>query len=80
MKIWIIVAISLVLSCTDELASRRALENQGFTEIRWTGYEFMACSEDDTYHTGFSAKNSQGKMVSGVVCCGLVMKACTVRW
>lgn len=66
--------------CTDEAEARRVLDDQGFTDVQTTGYAWGACSDDDTSHTGFTAKNPKGKPVAGVVCCGLVAKACTVRW
>lgn len=72
-------SVLLLCACTDEVRSRQALENQGFTDIRFTGYDAFACSEDDGLHTGFVAKNAQGKMVHGTVCCG-ILKSCTVRW
>jgi hypothetical protein len=74
-----VLGLLFLAACTDEPASRKALESQGFTDIRFTGYEAFACSEDDGFHTGFTAKNPQGRQVSGVVCCGL-LKSCTVRW
>lgn len=69
----------LLLGCTNETESRRTLEAYGFTEIRFTGYQPWACSEDDQIHTGFIARNPQGMSVDGVVCCGF-LKSCTVRF
>jgi hypothetical protein len=69
----------LIFSCTDETNSRRALDNEGYTDIHFTGYQVMACSDDDTFHTGFTAVNSKGKVVSGTVCCGWI-KNCTIRY
>ncbi len=68
-----------LLACTNEEKARSVLDKQGFTEVTFTGYAFSACSEDDVSHTGFRAKNPQGKEVEGVVCCGW-LKSCTVRW
>lgn len=65
--------------CTDDDASREALHKAGFTDVETTGYEVFACSEDDAFHTGFRAKNPQGQIVTGTVCCGW-MKSCTIRW
>lgn len=73
-----LLALSLV-ACTDEANSRNALENYGFTEIQFTGYQYFGCSDSDSFSTGFKAKNPQGRNVSGVVCCGYY-KACTVRF
>lgn len=66
-------------SCTDEQSSREALDNAGFSDIRFTGYDFAACGKDDSFSTGFNAKNPNGKYVSGTVCCGL-FKRCTIRF
>ena len=79
---WIMMVITTFMSlsaCTDESASRRALMNHGFTQIRFTGYKMWSCGEDDTYATGFVARNPNGHMVSGVVCCG-ISKSCTIRF
>jgi hypothetical protein len=67
-------------ACTNEDATVQALRNSGFTNITTTGYDPFQCSEDDTYSTGFTATNSQGAIVSGTVCCGIVFKGCTVRF
>lgn len=74
--------LALVLcsfSCTNDSGSRRALESEGFTEIQLTGYSWLSCGKDDTFATGFTAKNAKGNPVSGTVCCGLV-KGCTIRF
>ncbi len=80
-KIFALLVISMVLlACTDETNARHALESQGFTDVKMTGYVYGACSDDDDTHTGFTAKNPQGHPVSGVVCCGYFLKNCTIRW
>jgi hypothetical protein len=78
MRIFIAAALVLV-GCTCEDASSQALRGHGFSDIEWTGYSFFACSEDDTFSTGFRAKNARGETVEGTVCCG-VFKNCTVRF
>jgi hypothetical protein len=67
----LVTALLVLAGCTDEPRSRQALDVMGFTEIAFTGYGAFACSEDDHYATGFTAKNPLGKPVSGVVCCGI---------
>lgn len=67
-------------SCTDEDSSRMALKGAGYADIQFTGYEFFSCGERDQYHTGFTAKDPTGSRVRGVVCCGLLFKACTIRF
>tara|TARA_Y100000310_G_scaffold9871_1_gene10580 strand:+ start:504 stop:761 length:258 start_codon:yes stop_codon:yes gene_type:complete len=70
----------LIGGCTDTDSSQRALRSLGFTNIQWTGYDFFGCSEDDFFHTGFTATNGNKKRVTGTVCCGLLFKNCTVRF
>lgn len=68
-------------TCEDDdyAAQRKALTNQGFTDVDIGSYAFFGCSESDVYSNHFTATNTAGKPVEGLVCCGL-MKACTVRW
>ena len=74
------LAFSVFLSgCTAEDRSRQALDAQGFTQIRMTGYSMFSCSDEDTFSTGFTATNPNGTTVSGTVCCGWI-KDCTIRW
>lgn len=70
----------LLLGCTDSTNTIRTLEDSGFSDITVTGYSFFACGQDDTFHTGFRAKNQAGKFVEGTVCCGMMTKGCTVRF
>lgn len=80
MKVWIVLLGFLLVSCSDEDASRRTLKAAGFTDIQITGWEPWGCGEDDTFTTGFRAKNPKGAPVSGVVCCGMMGKGCTIRF
>lgn len=80
MKKIILAAIALILvSCTDESGARQALQAQGFNNITFTGYNVFGCGQDDTFHTGFTATNANGMVVSGTVCSG-VLKGATVRF
>lgn len=77
---WIAVII-LALSCTSEGRARDALDAEGFTAVRTTGYSFRCAKDDDTC-TGFEAIAPNGRHVSGVVGCGFDWgcgKGCTVR-
>jgi hypothetical protein len=69
-----ILFISLIAlaGCTDEPGARKALEDQGYTQIEFTGYRIWTCGEDYTYHTGFAAKSIAGKPVTGAVCSGFM--------
>jgi len=81
MKKIVFTVLALVLTaCTDESNTRKTLHNAGFTDVEITGYSFFECGEDDTYHTGFKAKNPHGDTVTGTVCCGMLTKGCTIRF
>lgn len=81
MRAILTLALALVLSgCSDDLSTQRVLRQAGFTDIHTMGYDFFACGDDDWYSTSFTAKNPQGDLVSGTVCCGLMFKGCTIRW
>lgn len=72
--------VLLSVACTDDTAARQALTKAGYTDIRLQGYDAFACGDDDTSATAFTAKNALGVDVTGTVCCGLVIKSCTIRW
>jgi len=80
---WILLLIASFIFapalCSTTEPAEHALRNQGFTNINLTGYKYFACSDSDSFNTGFTATNAQGKNVEGVVCCGFAKK-CTVRW
>ncbi|CAB4196704.1 hypothetical protein UFOVP1290_224 [uncultured Caudovirales phage] len=78
-KIFAILFAFTLCGCTNESDSRRTLDNSGFTDIKLHGYAWFACDKNDLFHTEFTAKNPNGKVVSGVVCCG-ILKSCTVRF
>jgi hypothetical protein len=72
----------LLMSCTssnDFDKGQAILENQGFTEIQSTGYDLFCCGEEDTFSTGFTAKDKEGNMVEGCICSG-VLKGVTIRF
>jgi hypothetical protein len=73
--------LALALSaCTDDRETVRTLHAAGFTDVHTTGWSPFMCSKDDTFETGFVAKNPQGAKVKGTVCCGFLFKGCTVRF
>jgi hypothetical protein len=57
----------------------RAIENNGLTDAKLGSWAVMACGSGDVESRRFTAKRD-GKTVSGIVCCGVVFKGCTVRW
>lgn len=79
-KVILLASLIVLAACTNPPDAQKALDDLGFTEIQITGYNFFACSDDDFYHTGFSAKNPQGKTVTGTVCSGILFKNSTVRF
>ena len=68
-----------VTSCDGGTTSETILEEQGYTNVQITGYNYLACSEDDMYRYGFTATNSNGKNVKGVVC-SAPLKGYTIRF
>lgn len=79
-KILLITICLLLAGCTNKEDAERALNNNGFDDVKVIGYSFFACSKDDFYHTAFIAKSKDGKEVKGVVCSGLLFKNATIRW
>lgn len=74
-----ITIAAMLCSCTNAPDTRRTLEDAGYEDVKIGGYAPFACGKGDTSQTSFTAKNIRGKVVSGVVCCGLFMKGCTIR-
>lgn len=74
-----ILIITFLTGCTEKENAERILKNDGFTDIKITGYNFFACSKDDNYHTGFIAKKGD-KEIEGTVCSGLFFKNYTIRF
>lgn len=68
-----------IVGCTKPSETRRVLEAQGYTEVEITGWKMFGCSEDDSHHTGFRARGTNGQEVSGVACSGW-FKGTTVRF
>lgn len=63
----ILIISALVLSgCTDSSTAVRVLEQAGYTNVKTTGFKVFGCSEDDFFHTGFTATGQNGEIVNGV--------------
>ena len=76
----IIFATLLLASCaTYESEVIEVTSKQGLRNVSVGGFAHMSCSKDDKTGRKFTATNSGGQQVSGVVCCG-VWKGCTIRW
>ena len=80
MKIFTVALIVLLCGCTNKDKTVSTLESSGYSDVKTGGYSWFSCGNDDTYATNFTAKNPAGRYVSGVVCCGLLFKGCTVRY
>ena len=76
--IGLFVALLMVSACTDDDRTLRVLREQGYTDIKVTGYAAFMCSDSDTFSTGFTAKTASGAPVRGAVCSGW-LKGATVR-
>lgn len=82
MKALIITALlALALSgCTNPDSAKRVLEGAGYKNVTITGYKWLACSQDDWYHTGFVAVGPTGIPAEGCVCEGILFKNSTIRF
>lgn len=76
-----IAALVLLLSgCTvSDATVVRVAEANGMRDVEPGRWAPLSCGRGDSLRSSFHAKNAQGKPVQGVVCCGLLWKACTVR-
>lgn len=71
--------IGMLFACTNVDASINAIESAGLEPVKVGGFSWFTCSDSDNFSTRFTAKNPQGKLVSGTVCCG-ILKGCTIRY
>lgn len=78
--LFLLAGILQMMPWTNEADTQKALRYSGFTDVRVKDHSFFACMSDWSA-TEFEATNPAGlKRVTGTVCCGLMVKACTVRW
>lgn len=77
--VFIMILMSSCSSNTDFKNGKRQLENQGYTNVKNTGYSFFCCSDEDTFATGFSATDKNGRKVYGCFCSGY-FKGVTIRF
>lgn len=71
-----ILSIYLV-SCTQPHRAIKLLNEEGYKNIKITGYRWSGCSQNDSFHTEFEATRN-GYEVTGVVCSG-ILKSQTIR-
>lgn len=82
-RTWAIAVLAaLAMHCTDDEGAYKTLQSAGYSNIKIGGYSLWSCGKDDGASNTFTAMNPQGKVVSGVVCCGgpLSFKGCTIRF
>jgi len=63
-----------VISCTsrnDFNEGKRQLEQMGYTDIENTGFSPLCKGDDDTFSTGFKAKDKNGTIVKGCFTSGI---------
>jgi len=81
-KVLIALSFLVLVSCTstnDFNKGKEQLEQQGYTDVEYTGHQWFCCDEKDTYSTGFRCKNSKGLIVEGCFC-STVLKGVTIRF
>jgi len=66
------------LGYSNPASTSRVLADDGYTDVVITGRQYFGCDRD-FYRTTFTAKNSRGIKVHGVVCQGLISGAATIR-
>jgi hypothetical protein len=72
-----LLVLLVAVGCSDENGARRALEREGYEQIRITGYSFFGCAKGDDFSTGWKAVKN-GQAVEGVFCSGW-FKGGTIR-
>lgn len=84
-KIAAIILCILLVSCTaNEDSTIRILENEGYTNISLTGYDWFGCGKEDISSVKFTAEKynpytKESNTVTGTVCKG-VLKGYTIRY
>lgn len=80
--ILLIFLATCTLSCTsskDFEKGKQQLEQQGYTDVEETGYNFFCCDEKDQFSTGFRCKDKSGNVVEGCFCSAF-FKGVTIRF
>lgn len=77
-----LLLVAVLFGCTssnDFEKGKKQLEAQGYTDVKNTGWSAFCCDENDTYSSGFTAKDKNGNAVKGCICSG-IMKGITIRY
>ena len=65
--------------CCRPESTRDFLKRQGYTQVEITGWRPFMADKNDTFSTGFRAKNANGQIVTGSVTEG-ILKGKTIRF
>lgn len=57
----------------------RQLEQMGYRDIQDAGFDIFCCGKSEIRSTGFRAKDSRGRPVTGCMCSG-IFKGVTIRF
>jgi hypothetical protein len=84
----VLMILGTLAGCGEAVSpgrAKKALENEGYTEVLIKEQHGMApglygCdAKSDAVAFDAEAVNVRGKRVTVTVCCGLVLKGCTIR-
>lgn len=81
------IGLLLMVGCGEMVDEDRAVktaEANGFTQVRVAKQHGLApglygCAKDDAVAFDVEGTNVAGKRAQMTVCCGLVLKGCTIR-
>lgn len=77
--LFVAATLGACTSSSDEENGIQQLKNMGYTDIKVTGYTMFCCSDEDTFKSGFTAKDKNGNKVEGCFCSGY-FKGVTIRF
>lgn len=85
--VWILAMTAAMSACGEAVPQQRAIDamtSAGYSGITVTGQhgiapEFAGCAKGDAVAFDVAATNAAGTPTTATVCCGLLIKACTIR-
>lgn len=75
----LVILIAGLGGCTDKEAGKQLLPDMGYTNIKYEGFGWFDCGEDDWFRSRYSAINPKGKRITLTICEGL-FKGKTIRY
>jgi hypothetical protein len=76
----VVIITFIPKACTRPDSAAKLLTQQGYTEIKITGWRPMMAGKDESVSTGFEATSPNGQRVSGAITSGLLFKGSTIRF